>query len=292
MIKIESLTKIIDTKSFKLTPKAKLLGEYILKNPQKAVFMTTRELAATVGTSEATVVRFVRNLGYGSYSLFIKELRKHIDTELTLMDRNTLSESELEGVNISLGAIVNQEIDNLKMLHKSIDPETAEQVIRILDQYQFVYVIGSRLSYASAYYMGWAMTKIRGNIHILKGSDRTAVDWLTIASENSAVVIIATSRYPNELIRIGKMVRRQGLKLILITDSSSCPLIHFSDYSLVARLTAIPFIGSPTSLACLIKYLVHAVAERRGSKLQAHQEKLEQAYRENDILFNFETKQF
>ncbi|MEA2059442.1 MAG: MurR/RpiR family transcriptional regulator [Thermodesulfobacteriota bacterium] len=290
MIKIESLTTIIDTQSFKFTPKAKLLGEYILKNPQKAVFMTTRELAATVGTSEATVVRFVRNLGYGSYSLFIKHLREHIDTGLTLMDRNTLSESELEGVNISLGAIVNQEIDNLKLLQKSIDPETAEEVIKILDQYEFVYVIGSRLSYAPAYYMGWAMTKIRSNIHILKGSDRTAVDWLTIASKNSAVVIITTSRYPNELIRIGKMVRRQGLKLILITDSSSCPLIHFSDYSLVAPLTAIPFIGSPTSLACLIKYLVHAVAERRGSKLQAHQEKLEQAYRENDILFNFETK--
>jgi len=29
-----------------LTPKGQILGDYILKNPRKVVFMTTRELAA------------------------------------------------------------------------------------------------------------------------------------------------------------------------------------------------------------------------------------------------------
>ena len=39
-----------------LTPKARILSNYILKNPRKAVFMTTKELAETCGVSEATVV--------------------------------------------------------------------------------------------------------------------------------------------------------------------------------------------------------------------------------------------
>ncbi|HKK90550.1 MAG TPA: MurR/RpiR family transcriptional regulator [Desulfobacteraceae bacterium] len=281
----------MNTKSAQFTPKAKLLGKYILEHPNKAVFMTTRELAATVGTSEATVVRFVRNLGYSSYSVFIKHLRQRIDSELTLMDRNRLAETDEAGGSAGLANIVNQEIENLKMLQASIDPDQADNIVKLLGQSEFVYVVGSRLSYAPAYYMGWAMTKIRKNIHILKGSDRTAVDWLTIASPDSAVVIVATSRYPNELIRIGKMVRRQGLKLILLADSTSCPLIHFSHHSLVSPLKAIPYMGSPTSLTCLIKFLVHAVAETtQGEALTAHQEKLEQAYRENDILFNFEKK--
>lgn len=257
-----------------------------MKNPQKAVFMTTRELAATVNTSEATVVRFVRSLGYGSYALFIKHLREHLDTELTLMDRSKFIESESDNGNDSFNRIVTQEIENLKMLQKSIDQEEAEKIINVLDQSEHIYIIGSRLSYAPAFYMGWAMTKIRKNINILKGSDRTAVDWLTIASSGSTVVIVATSRYPNELIRIGKMVRRQGLKLILLTDSTSCPLRQFSHHSLIAPMQAIPFLGSPTTLSCLIKYLVHAMAEKRGDDLKAHQEKLEQAYWENDILFN------
>ena len=287
---MDSLIKIIDTKSSELTPKAKLLGSYILENPQKAVFMTTRELAATVGTSEATVVRFVRNLGYGSYSLFIKQLREHLDTKLTLMDRSKFLEPESENGNNSFNKIVTQEIEHLKILRKSIDLMEAKKIIDLLDQSEFIYVIGSRLSYAPAFYMGWAMTKIRNNINILKGSDRTAIDRLAIASPESIIVIIATSRYPNELIRIGKMVRRQGQKLILLTDSTACPLIQFSHHSLITPLQEIPFIGSPTGLSCLIKYLVYAVAEQRGDALKEHHEKLEQAYWENDILFNFEKR--
>jgi hypothetical protein len=53
-----------------------------------------------------------------------------------------------------------------------------------------VHVIGSRLSYTLAYYMGWAMTKVRGNVHILKGSDRTTIDWLTIALALLALIAV------------------------------------------------------------------------------------------------------
>ena len=110
---------------------------------------------------------------------------------------------------------------------------------------------------------------------------------MIFASQKSAVVIIATSRYPNELIKIGKLVKRYKLKMILLTDSSSCPLVQFSDHTLVAPLKTIPFLGNPASLISLINYLVHTLASDMEKKLKDHQEKLEQAYLENDILFNY-----
>jgi hypothetical protein len=50
--------------------------------------------------------------------------------------------------------------------------------------------------------------------------------------------------------------------------------------------TNIPFIGSPTTIGCIINYLVLELAGRDGIRLKDHQGRLEQAYRENDILFN------
>ena len=88
--------------------------------------------------------------------------------------------------------------------------DTLNKVVDHLATATPVYVIGSRLSYTFAYYLGWSLTKIRQDVRIVKGSDSTAIDWLTIAAPESLVVIIATTRYPNELIRLGKMVRRQG----------------------------------------------------------------------------------
>ena len=98
--------------------------------------------------------------------------------------------------------------------------------------------------------------------------------------------IVAMTRYPNELIRLAKLAKRLGQHLVLITDSTACPIIHTADESLVAPSTHIPLIGSPTTLSCLVNYLVQELASRCGQSLMQHQERLEQSYLENDLLFH------
>ena len=268
-----------------LTPKGRLLGEYILQRPRKAVFMTTKELARTCEVSEATVVRFVAGIGYDRYSDFQQALRDFVDTELTLLDRLDIADLQAPGA-VRFRRTITAEIDNLQQLYHTLDVETMEAVVDVLDRRAPVHVIGSRLSYTMAYYMGWAMTKVRNNIRILKGSDRTTIDWLTIAPVESITVIVATSRYPNELIRLGKLVKRLGQTLIVITDSSACPVLQFADHQLIAASKHIPYLGSPTPMSCLINFLVHELASRQGDALKDHQAKLEQSYWENDVLFN------
>jgi len=261
--KKEILNKTIEARYPELTSKSKKLAEFTLSHPEKAVFMTTRELAAAVEVSEATVVRFVRQLHYPSYASFITSLKELIDTRLTLIDREKLlpvfrsDDAELE-------RITNQDIANIRAMSKRLDLSEVKKIKKILKESEAIHIIGSRLSYAPAYYLGWTMTKVRKNVHILKGSDRTTIDWLTFASKKSAVLIVATSRYPNELIRMG-----------------------FSDHVLIAPLQSIPFLGNPASLISLINYLVHSLAADMGEKLKIHQEQLEQAYLENDILFYY-----
>jgi len=287
--KKKSLTKIINTHYPDLTSKGKVLADFVLSNPDKAVFMTTRKLAAAVGVSEATVVRFVRQLDYAGYALFIEALRKLIDTELTLIERSRLASSVIRSEDAQLERITNQDIENIRAMSKNINFSEVKKIRKILKESKAVYIIGSRLSYAPAYYMGWTMAKIRRNVNIIKGSDRTTIDRLIFAPEKSAAVIIATSRYPNELIKIGKLVKRHKLKTILLTDSSSCPLAQFSNHTLVAPLKTIPFLGNPASMISLINYLVHTLAADMGEKLKDHQEKIERAYQENDILFNYQS---
>jgi len=280
------MKKIVEHHS-SLTPKGQILGDYILKNPRKVVFMTIRDLAVACQVSEATVVRFVSRLGYDGYSAFLQALRDLVDTELTLLDRVDLSNMNGPGAE-RFRRVVFEEINNLKQLYTRTDMVVIDKVVDYLEKSSTIYVIGSRLSYTFAYYMGWSLTKVRQNVHILKGSDSTTIDWLTIAPTKSLVIIIATSRYPNELIRVGKLVRRLGKNLLVIADSSLCPLIQFAHMTLIAPSQHFPLIGSPTPLSCLINYLVLELASRDGKELKEHQEKLEQSYRENDILFNFE----
>jgi DNA-binding MurR/RpiR family transcriptional regulator len=279
------LVQKIEALPDKLTPKGKLISEYLLENPRKAVFMTARELAEACDISEATVVRFVAQLGYSGYSEMQQMLRDYVDTELTLLDRGDLLSRRGDGIE-GFRKTVAEEIENLTYLYQTMQLDDLEQAVRMLCERSHVYVVGSRLSYTTAYYMGWSLTKVRKNIQILKGSDSTTLDWLTIAPEESLVVVVATSRYPNELVRVGRWARRKNMDLMVITDGSSCPVIPFARLSLVAPSRHIPFLGSPTSISCLINYMVHEVANLLGSSVKEHQEEIEQTYLENDLLFN------
>ena len=268
-----------------LTPKSRVIGKYVKGNPRKVVFMTVADLAKACDVSEATVVRFVGQLGYEGYSDFQQSLRDFVDTELTLLDRVDITDMLEPGAE-RFRRVVSEEIDNLRHLFEHADIEQMERVVSLMHSSQRIYVIGSRLSYTLSYYLGWSLTKVRGGIQIFKGSDRTTIDWLTISPANVLVIIIALARYPNDLLRLAKLSKRLGHQLVVMTDSATCPIIHEADQSLIAPSPHIPVFGAPTALSCLITYLVQELASRYGADLKKHQEKLEQSYWENDVLFS------
>ncbi len=278
------IKKIIDYRDA-LTPKGRILADFIIQHPRKAVFMTTKELAEACRVSEATVVRFVSQLDFDGYADFLQALRDFVDTGLSLPDRVGLPGMNGPGP-ARLQHVLLEEMSNLRQLYETLDMEALAGLVTRLRESPAVYVIGSRISFAFAYYLGWSLTKVRKGVHILKGSDSAAIDWLTNAPEKSLVVLFAVSRYPNELIRMGKVARRLGHTLIVITDSTLCPLIPFAHGSLVAPSKSIPLIGYPMAIACIINYLILELATLKNERLKTHQEQLEQVYRENDILFS------
>lgn len=282
-----SLLERLTQKRPQLTPKGAVLADYVAANPREAVFMSTRALARACGVSEATVVRFVAQLDYDGYTEFIQALRDYIDAEMTLLERVDLTDMS-EPESQRLGRVVLQEIDNLKALYESLDAEAIGRVADLILDRPEIHVVGSRLSQVFAHYMGWSLTKIRGGVRILSGSDSTTIDWLTIAPDNCLVILFAASRYPNELIRTAKLVRRLGHALVVISDSALSPLNPFGDISLVVPSRHFPIMGSPSAFACLVNCLIVEIFSRGGEKLRRHQEKLETAYREQDILFNLD----
>jgi DNA-binding MurR/RpiR family transcriptional regulator len=275
----------ISNKLDSLTPKAQILGNYIMQNPSKAVFMTTKGLAQTCDISEATVVRFVSTLGYEGYSDFQNALKDFVNTGLSLPERADIKGIKEHGAD-RLHRGVLEELGNLQHLYENISVETMNEFVDQLDKVNTVYVVGSRISYTYAYYLGWSLTKIRKGIHILKGSDSTSFDLLVNANSPSLVILTTSTRYPNELIKLARMIQRSSHTLLTMTDSSICPIIGFSDLSLVVPSRSIPFIGNVSGMLVAIQYIVQELANKRGEVLENYHKQLEQVYLENDILFN------
>jgi hypothetical protein len=185
-----------------------------------------------------------------------------------------------------LHRVVFEEMNNLRQFYEAIDMACAGpdrgaasgQSGRLCDRLPgFLYV---------CLLSGLVADQGPRGVHILKGSDSTAIDWLTNAPDHSLVTIITTSRYPNELIKLGKVARRLQTPPAGDHRQRLCPVIPFAHLSLVVPSRSIPLIGYPTTISCIINYLVLELVNRQHPQLKAHQERLEQMYLENDILFN------
>ena len=51
-----------------LSKVSKKVADYILSNPEAAIYMTVLQLAETCGVSEASVVRFCKSIGYTGFN--------------------------------------------------------------------------------------------------------------------------------------------------------------------------------------------------------------------------------
>ncbi len=147
---LNTLMQKIQAHRAALTPKGRMLSEQIIANPRKVVFMSIRDFAEYCGVSEATVVRFVGQLGFKGYNDFQQALREVVDVELTLLERLDFTDINAPGGEL-FNRLVHEEIENLKRLHETMDLNAADRVVNMLWQKRDVYVIGSRLSYTFAY---------------------------------------------------------------------------------------------------------------------------------------------
>lgn len=59
---------LINRKMAELNPALQRVGKYIIKNPSASKSITTKELSAACGVAESSVTRFVREVGFKSFS--------------------------------------------------------------------------------------------------------------------------------------------------------------------------------------------------------------------------------
>ena len=77
-----------------LTKVSRRIAVFVLDNLERACFMTSTDLAAQVGASEASVIRFTRALGFSGYIDFQKNLRKSYSEKVASISSSITVPSE------------------------------------------------------------------------------------------------------------------------------------------------------------------------------------------------------
>ena len=237
----------------------KRISDYILTAPAGCVNMTLSELARASGTSEATVSRFCKKLGFDNYRNFQLSLARDVMEEGRLgMNPNGVS---LDNVEQSLENILANKISELTATIKAIEPETLKAVLALLRGAMLIEAVAVGNTIPVAMDAAFKFNQLGLRCITSEIPEKQAAFALTLTPAD-VLLVISYSGKSRRLMQTVQTARHNGTPVILITNDRSSPLAQLADYVLIsanreALLTTQEFSFSRISAIVVVEVLYH-----------------------------------
>ncbi len=228
----------------------KRIADFIMKNYDKAAYMTALRLGDSVGVSESTVVRFAMDLGYSGYPQLQKALQDMVRNRLTTLQRMEMTSDMSRSM--VLRTVLRADMSNLRQTIESIDAEEFDQVVDLVYNSHRVYVLGARSSAPLAQFMGYYLNFLLDNVQIVTSGINDIMEQLVHIESDDVLIGISFPRYSKRTIEGVRFAKEKGAKIIAITDSGASPLNEYANHVLVAHSNIASFVDSlvaPFSIA-------------------------------------------
>ncbi|WP_281976233.1 MurR/RpiR family transcriptional regulator [Halobacillus litoralis] len=256
--------KIIYEKMPEMSKSHNKIAQYILQNPNEVPFINVGKLAAQVGVSDATVVRFAVYLGFSGYPEFQKHIQSSVQQQLTTRERLEMSKEVYRGDDQGIFDVLNGDIDNLEMTMKHLNVEDFRKAVGYLLKARNVYIVANRSAAALGLFLHYYLDLILDHVEMLDSIEKDA-DLLFDLQEEDLVIGISYSRYTKSTVDVFSYAHEKGASTIALTDNLLSPLHQYTDVSLTAASQMPAFIDSFVGPLSLINaLLIHTAQEKEG----------------------------
>lgn len=200
-----------------LNPSEHKLAELVLDFPGEMAGYTATEIAELANVSNATVSRFVRRIGYGSFDEARRAVRDEQRAGTALLRFS--SETPQRGGAVAAHFETTQQ--NLELTYGALDDALIDNLAEALIAAPRVWFIGFRAGQPFAQYLGWQTLQVLGNVSVLPRAGETLAESLASLSSKDVVVLVALRRRPQILTAVVEAANHVGAALAVIEDRPS-----------------------------------------------------------------------
>lgn len=283
MNEVVDLMKVIQTNFHGLSKGQKIIAQYIMKNYDKAAFMTAAKLGERVGVSESTVVRFANAIGFMGYPQLQKQLQEMVRTKLTTVQRIEM-DSDYRNKDSIYKSIFKSDIDNIRATMDEIDSKSFEETVKSISEAKNIYILGLRSSTALAEYLGFYLNFIRDNVHVITYTIGDIFEQLFRIGKDDLFIGIGLPRYSSRTIKALEYVNSKGGKTVAITDSMLSPLSSNADFTLIAKSNMESFVDSIVAPMSLLNAIIVAVGIKEKQSISSSFTSLEEIWDKYNIF--------
>jgi DNA-binding MurR/RpiR family transcriptional regulator len=199
-----------------LHPSERRLAEVVLNFPGELASYSASELAGLANVSNATVTRFVRKVGYGSFEEARQAAREGARGGAALF-RVVARDNAPEA---ALAAHLDQARLNLDQTFAVIHQAQVDDLARAILDAPRVWVLGFRTAQAFAQYLGTQLRQVVPDVSVLPGAGQTLAEALASIRPGDCVVVFALRRPVRGLPGVVAEIARAGARLAVIEDGA------------------------------------------------------------------------
>lgn len=244
---ISILTKL-RSQTGTLSPKQRLVAQYVSVNAQQVQFQTITDLAKSTQTSEATVVRMCRDFGFKGYSDFRMALAKDISASMTT-DAVEKSESDI------FTTAENEAVRAIKDTHILINKSKVISVCNTFSGASNVHIVGVGASQVIAQYLYYRLVRIGIPTNIYSDTHMASMR-ATNAADKDVWVFVSSSGSTSELVHIARILERKSIQSVCLSNIEMSPLASLCTQTLVAASPESPLTGGSLSSKIGVMYMI------------------------------------
>lgn len=253
---VSNLIARIRSSAADMTPALGKVAALVLAEPDAVIYQSITEVAESSKSSEASVMRFCRDLGYAGFQDFKLALAREIAISVNAADAGRAMDSIEELVDTAVTA--------LRETERLIDRTALAAAARLVIEARHVAIFGVGASAVTAEYLAYKCTRVGLVGHA--GRDAHLAVMAAASADPSAIqIIISSSGSTIDAVRVAEAARSRGCRVIGITNRSKSPLAGLCDVTFVASWPETPLTGgafpSKISQLLIVDALMSAVTE-------------------------------
>jgi len=208
--------------------KEKTVADYILSRPADAVHPSIEELAASIGVSVSTLLRFVKKLGYEGYQQF----RIALATE-TLAPESRFYETSVMDSEDPVTVVFSAARSALDMTEKLLDRHALKEVALLACKAPVFYIFG--LGGSGVVARDAVHKFIRSGLHCQTAEDyHLQLMMASQADREDLALVVSNTGANKDTLAIVDILKKTGCRVAAITTYPRSPLARVADYLLLS----------------------------------------------------------
>ena len=274
-----------------LSPSFQRLADYLMDHQYEAAFMTATQLGKRLDVDTATVVRFAQRLDYQGYPELLDEIQAEVKEQLAYYFEPVTSSGDPVDL---FRAAMRQDLTSLQQCDLTLDRQTIERVVEMIDGARKIVVIGEGLSAPLADLLARTLHLLHYDAAAHSADALTIAEELSTLSAQDLLIAVAISSVCYDVTSAVEVAHARGVQTMGLLGARSWAVSRSVDVALVCPHLGPAKVPSYTTFSAAISALFQVLfSKHRGDLLNAIvafediSRQLRDAHRELDLGSSF-----